>query len=313
MTGRSRTTRYEAERKKKSRRALRHYARVQRRKATRGQRRAVLIAAFALAFATGFTAGNGNTQAWLGQLEEPAQTIERISVLGNKQIAAEEIAMRSGIDRGAALDAIDFADATTRIESHPWLRSAELRRLPGGDVLAIVEERSAVAALHNNASDTWQAVDRDGVAFAEIDPQAHPDLLRLRSEETTSSAEDLASAIELSARVSASGIPLPAEIVLPMRSAIEPERVALGWRLILADSGPEIVLGAHPSDERLARLAELLDARLDAVRSAERIDLRFRDRAILRAADEANAANDKNNRAGESARATSLGERPASA
>jgi len=309
----ARRTRYEIERRQKSRRARGHYARVQRRKATPSQRRGVTVLTFALAFGAGLAAGNLNAPAWLAQLDKPAQTLKRFSILGVDQVAASEIAERTGIARSAPLDSVDLAAASRRIESHPWLRAARLRRLPGGDVLAIVDERSPIALLQSGTDTTWRAVDSEGTTFAAVDPADYPDLLRLRSNAATVSSEDVAMAIEIAARAEASGVARLGSIVLPMRrDGADPEST-LGWRLVLADGGPEVVMGNDPSEKRIKRLAELLDARLDAVRSAERIDLRFRDRAILRAADEANAAHDKNNRAGESARATSLGERPASA
>ncbi|MEE3329454.1 MAG: cell division protein FtsQ/DivIB [Myxococcota bacterium] len=309
----ARRTRYEIERRQKSRRARGHYARVQRRKATQSERRGVIALTFALAFGTGFTAGNLNAPTWLAQLDKPSQTLERFSIIGVDQVAASEIARRTGIARSAPLDSVDLAEASRRIESHPWLRAARLRRLPGGDVLAIVDERSPIALLRSGTGEAWQAVDRDGTTFAAVDPADYPDLLRLRSDAATASFEDVAMAIEIAARAEANGVARLDSVVLPTRSDVASPQAALGWRLMLADGGPEVVLGDDTSEKRMERLAELLDARLDAVRSAERIDLRFRDRAILRAADEASAANDKNNRAGESARATSLGERPASA
>lgn len=312
----ARHTRYEIERRQKSKRARSHYARVQRRKATQSERRGVIALTFALAFGAGFAAGNLNAKAWLAQLDAPSQTLKRFSILGVDQVAASEIAERTGIARSAALDSVDLAEASRRIESHPWLRAARLRRLPGGDVLAIVDERSPIALLKSGTRPAWQAVDSDGTTFAAVDPADYPDLLRLRSDAAVAPFEDVAMAIEIAARIEASGVARPDAIVLPTRSDVATRQAALGWRLVLADGGPEVVLGDDTSAKRMERLAELLNARIDAVRSAERIDLRFRDRAILRAADETSAAietNDEDNRAGESARATSLGERPASA
>ena len=93
-----------------------------------------------------------------------------------------------------------------------------MRLLPGGEVLTIVEERSAIAVLKNATSETWQAVDSDGTRFAAVDPADYPTLLRLRSDAAGVSADDIATALEVAARVEASGVARPDAIVLPARS-----------------------------------------------------------------------------------------------
>jgi hypothetical protein len=182
------------------------------------------------------------------------------------------------------------------------------------ELLVVVEERSLAAVLHAGATQTFWAVEADGTPFAEIDAANFPDQLRLEESRPLAPGEPhpvVAEALALAERIESFGLPRPNALALPG----EGEGAALGWRFTLGAGGPEVVLGSAVPDERLARLAELLAARPAAVRSAERIDLRFRDRAILRTADtipaeEAPAQPSREATAG--ALTARLGERPAS-
>jgi len=180
-----------------------------------------------------------------------------------------------------------------------------------------VEEREPAALLHSETLDEWRVVERDGTTFASVDPSDWPELLRLRASADfplDAPQPFVTEALLLAQRIAAHGIPRPAVIRLPAESSDsnDPAEAGLGWRFSLADSGPEIVLGREPGDQRIARLAELLRARPAAVRSAEQIDMRFEDRAILRAAQTIPAERSREAAAAPSALAVWLGARPAS-
>ena len=139
--------------------------------------------------------------------------------------------------------------------------------------------------LQGTDGDVWRGVEADGTPFAEIDAALHPELLRLTSAVHYANGDpqpNVSEAIALSHRIVSHGIPTPSSIALPAEAG-DASLQALGWRFTLAEGGPEVVLGREPRSDHLARLAELLAAQPAAVRAAERIDLRFRDRAILSA------------------------------
>lgn len=283
MTARQRNrTRLERERGAARARARDHYARVRRRRATRAQRRAVGALAFAGAFALGVVAGGADVPFWAAL--DPSASVAQVSVFGHERVDAREIAGRAGIESDVPAAALDLAAAGERVRSHPWVRAARVRPAGDRELLVIVEEREPAAVLHAQATDSFWAVEADGTPFAQVAATSFPRLLRLRAGSQLRRGEPqsiVAEALALADRIEAHGIPRPEALALPD----EGDTAALGWRFTLAGSGPEVVLGRTPPDERLARLAALLAARPAAVRSAERIDMRFRDRAILRTAD----------------------------
>lgn len=279
-------TRYETERGAMRARAHRHYARVRRRNETRGRRQLLGGLAFVGAFGLGLAASTSDATFGLALFAESEQRVEYISVVGHERISADEIAALAGVEPGTAPGDVDLALSAERVRHHPWVRTARVRHTAGGELLVVVEERKLAALLHSAGVESWRAVEADGTPFSEIDPAAHPELLRLRGGASFVNSEPqprVAEALELGRRLEEHGIPRPAAIVLPVDDG-DLALQALGWRLTLADGGPVVVLGREPDDARLARLAELLATQHAAVRSAERIDMRFRDRAILRAA-----------------------------
>jgi len=277
-------TRYESERTAQRARARRHYASVRQQREPRGRRRLLGIMTFAAAFGLGLTAGSADTTFWLALFGDGEQHVEHITVLGHARIGAEAIAASTGVEPGTAPADVDLASVAERVRRHPWVRAARVHRAQGG-LLVVVEERSPAALLQASDDGSWRAVEADGTPFAEIEPALHPELPRLVGAAHYANGEpqpDVTEALALARRIVAHGIPSPATIALPAADG-DPQLQALGWRFTLAEGGPEVVLGREPGTGRLTRLAELLAAQPAAVRAAERIDLRFRDRAILSA------------------------------
>ena len=281
-TQRRTRTRYESERSAARARARGHYARVRRRNETRGKRRALGGMAFASAFAIGIVAGSSETPFW--PTLDPNAGLQHISVFGHQRVDAGEVAERLGVSPDTPAATLDLAAAAARVQAHPWLRAARVRATGDRELLVIVEEREPAAVLYSQTANAFWVVEADGTPFARIAATAFPALLRLHEGPQLSRGEPhpiVARALALARRIEAHGIARPETLSLPDVGAA----AALGWRFRLADGGPEVVLGRTPANERLARLAELLAARPAEVRSAERIDMRFRDRAILRVAD----------------------------
>lgn len=282
MSARRRSApRLEPKRRTQRGRARTAMARIRRRNAQRRLLRTAGAAVFGAAFGLGLAAAFLDFPLWSTLSDGSAPRLESISVLGHERLAASEIATTSGIEAGTAIAEVDLALAADRLRAHPWLRAVRLQRL-AGELLVIVEERQPAAVLRTLPLELWRAVEADGTPFAIVEPASLPGLPRLHAEDgiATGSPEPLvAEALELTRRIEAHGIPRPDVVMLPSSKHAE-----LGWRCLLPDGGPEVVLGHQPGNERLARLAKLLAAQPEAVRSAERIDMRFRDRAILRVA-----------------------------
>ena len=151
-----------------------------------------------------------------------------------------------------------------------------MRRLPGGALLAIVRERVPVARLEAGDGSVAQAIDASGATIAPVptapsDPalattdrtrdRPAPAAARKRSRPTPpGAARFVTAALEL---IETHGCPRHRPRRAP--SACRRSTATLGWRVWLADGGPEVTFGSEATDEQLERLAQLLDARLDAV------------------------------------------------
>lgn len=87
--------------------------------------------------------------------------IRVVGVTGDQQNAARDA---SGLDRGDNLLWADLATAVQRVEGLPWVRSADVRRLPPSTVEVRVVPREPVAVVRLPHA-SW-LVDADGVVVA---------------------------------------------------------------------------------------------------------------------------------------------------
>jgi cell division septal protein FtsQ len=276
--------RAERETRERRKRARTHYARLRERRATQQQRRARFSALFALACAAGAAAGALRGEALLAELQPTGPRLATISVLGAERLAPPDVAAATGAARGAAIADLDPRAVVAKLESHPWIRLASARTLPGGTLVVGILEREPIALLKSDDADGWRAAARDGTPFAAVDPAAHPELLRLHSRVAIANHQPqplVLEALELAAAAQARGLGRPQVVELPQQGN------ALGWvmRFEVDGAGPEIVLGHSELEARLTRLSELRAAKPEGLERALRIDLRFRNRAIVRAPD----------------------------
>jgi len=237
-------------------------------------------AALALAIGIHFTSP---IQHWMFGAE---QHIARISVSGARNLTPDAIAAATGIVPGAAILAIDVAEVAARLEDEPLIRSARALLLPEGTLIIAVEERVPVAIWLGSEDDHEtvdnQLVDRDGHIFASACGFEDAGLLRLvgGGRATAESEADRVQAVALGRRIDAFGHPSTGAYLLHLPSG------ATGEGFVLEFSSPKrrVILGREHLSERLDRLERLLRSREPSVTAATVIDLRFADRAVLRAA-----------------------------
>lgn len=283
---RHRQTRYERAARKRRNRALAHRRRIER-SLGRGRRvpapvRAVAFAGlFALAAAAGLYRADATLktveQWWTGAVV-PVQTI---AVQGHSRLGAAEVARATGVEPGDVLREVDLAKVATRLEREPWIRRASTARLVGGQLLVLIEERRPRAGVGSDATG-WQLVDDDGTPFAPARASQLEELPRLYSERRFASdepspilARSLAVAQEIERHEIAS-LRSPARLLVPEPDSDE------GWVLALGEPAARVFLGESDVPGSLARLDTLLRAELAELAGAREIDLRFRDRAVLR-------------------------------
>jgi len=218
---------------------------------------------------------------WLGAT--PSR-LESIAVQGNRHLTPETVAAATGVAKGSPIREIDLREVEQRLVGHAWIRTAKATRLPTGKLLVRIEEREAGAALREGKSESWQLVDRDGTPFASAEPEDLAYLPRLTSDrkfEEGRSDPLLERALVLASEINRLELPRlagPAELRLPAQESTE------GWILELRDHSLRVVLGGGEVERNLKYLAQLLTSRLEEVVRAKQIDLRFSDRAVLKAA-----------------------------
>lgn len=200
-------------------------------------------------------------------------TLAAISVRGAQHLSPEEVARASGVQPGASLAEVDADAAAARLAEHAWIREARALVLPTGRLVLDVTEYLPVAILDGHA------VNAEGVAFAPVPEGELSGLPRL----SAPPGVDLSGAVALARRLPELGLPAPEEV------GVSAEHDPAGYSLRLPGLAPLVLLGRDDLEAKLANLAELLEADRAELATASRIDLRFRDQAVL---DQAAAAPD---------------------
>lgn len=252
----------------RSERAREHLDRLRRRRRQEPERprRPVLALLLMVSLGVGSLAG----ASW-----RRGGALEALGVEGLDSVSPAEIAAVAGLVPGAPLAEIDLQALATRVAELPRIASARATTLPSGRVLLAVVEREPAAVLVGEAP---LAVDATGVPFAPVAAEDLPDLPRLTSPRAHALGEadaELAEAVRLARSLPGHGLPAPSEV------AVSAAGDADGFSLLLPGLRPRVVLGRDAPEARLADLARLLEAAAPELAQAERVDLRFRDQAVL--------------------------------
>ena len=257
-------TRVERAARARRRRALVHLERVrnQREAGNHPPPKRLRALVLALSFAGGACVGG----AWLADA-----TLETVSVRGARHLSAQAIAATSGVAPGAALAALDRDSVAARLTENAWIDQARVLALPSGRLLLAVVERQPVAVL---AGEQPWAVDATGSPFAPAPSAGLEALPRLVATPAAAPGE-LAQAVALARRLPEFDIAAPLEVGIAAPN--DPE----GFWLRLPGLAPRVVLGRDALDAKLADLARVLEAELPELASSTRLDLRFRDQAVL--------------------------------
>ena len=225
----------------------------------------------------GQTLGKDLTKAGAA-LSESAGHLDAIYVRGASQLSGVQVAEATGLAPGAAWTSVDPEAAAKRLTSHPWIASARAVRATPTTLVVRIEER-VPRAVTADAAGVLLFVDASGNAFAPAvgeRTQTLPRLVPAGAVLRGHADQALAAAVQLSQRVLAHGLALPAEVALAADG--DPE----GYVLRLAGRSARVVLGRDDLDARLARLAQLLASNVSEIVTAATVDLRFADQAVLR-------------------------------
>jgi cell division septal protein FtsQ len=225
--------------------------------------------------------------------------VERIEVVGQSVLAADEVIAASGLAPGQSLFSLDARRAVAGIEALPRVRRAELVRAFPNRVTLLVEERRPFALVHSGGlrwpgGSPWPNglywpsglywVDEQGVPLG---PETRAVTLDTPVVSGVGADEVAAAGRTPSERVAA-GVALIRTLMRvqsPLLREISEVDVSRreGPVLYMLD-GVEVRIGSEDWDDRLGRLGGVLAQLRASGQHVTSIDLRFRDQVVLRTA-----------------------------
>ncbi len=231
--------------------------------------------------------------------------VERIEVVGQSRLSADEVISASGLAPGQNFFGLDARRAVTGVEALPRVRRAELVRAFPNGVTLLVEERQPFVLVHAGGLDRlfWPAdrffwpADRffwPADRFFWVDEQGVPIGNETRAQALDAPLvsgvgdEDGAAAGRTPSERVAAGVALIRTLMRlqsPLLTEISEVDVsrAEGPVLYMLD-GVEVRLGSEDWNDRLGRLGGVLAQLRASGQKATSIDLRFRDQVVLRTA-----------------------------
>ncbi len=191
-----------------------------------------------------------------------------ILVEGRRRTRRSAILGSLGLERGAPIFAFDPTAAKQRLEALPWVRQAIVERHLPEIVYVRLREREPLARWQNEGK--FAVIDRAGAVVPHVEPEAFAELPLLVGEDAP------AHAVELLA-VLASEPTLMAKVVAAVR--VRGRR----WDVLL-DGGIDVRLPEDDPAGAWAQLAHLQRNQGVLERDVLMIDLRVRDRLVVRVA-----------------------------
>lgn len=219
-------------------------------------------------------------------------SLERVAVQGARALSPATIARDAGLRAGQRLATIDGARLREGLTAEPWIASARTLLLPTGTLVISVVERRAIARWRLDEASAIELIDQDGAPFAgALEPGG--DLPLVRGEVSPHGGlPDEALEILQAVRRHAPFADDPTTLTLHLPampsgaadddSSVDPDQQS-GYVLEIGEGGPRVLLGRRLFSQRVARLAALLEYEEAALQDARWVDLRFADRAVLRA------------------------------
>lgn len=192
--------------------------------------------------------------------------VDSITLSGRKETAAGDVLAALAVKRGAPILEVDCTAARQRLLALPWVADARVSRLLPGTIRVEIVEHKPVAVWQTDGR--LRLIDSAGLAFIDVGPDA---LERFPHVVGADAAPHAAALIDMLHRFP--------DIESRVRAAVRVgER---RWNLQLKN-GIEIELPGEGVEEALGELAALHREKGVLDRDLRAIDMRLRDRWILR-------------------------------
>jgi cell division protein FtsQ len=206
-----------------------------------------------------------------------------VEITDGRKVSREEVLTLLDLAPGRGLIGVDVGVLERAVKTHPWIRSAQVRRVFPHTLVVDVEEREPVAVLRTGGRTFL--VDKDGALIVEGIPGADEDLPSLSGVDYVGAVLGAAATV---ARVR-SGIALAGLLNQTGAGRTEVDLHTPG-DLVAYYSGFRLRFGDGPFEDKVDRYRRVSDRVFDrwggaggvpAGRGVE-VDLRFRDRIIVR-------------------------------
>ena len=189
-------------------------------------------------------------------VDSPRFQVKQIDIAATQHVRREELLALSGVSLGDRLLSVDTDAVAARVDTHPWVAAAQVKRhLPSVLHIEIVERRAAAAASLSGL----YLVDENGRPFkrARMDEAEGLPVL------TGIGREQYAKLPDASAAVFREALALLDDYrVRPGRPGLSEVSIdpRFGFTLILLEGGAEIRLGRGEYSKKLARFDQILEA-----------------------------------------------------
>jgi hypothetical protein len=226
--------------------------------------------------------GVGLWEGYRALLRLPYFRVAEIQVEGNLQVAAQDIIHSLGLTAETSILEVDLKALARRVLENPWIKEASVqRRLPLSLTIQVVERIPEAVFI----ADRHYLLSADGVILAELSQDELPTLPTLRA--ATPRHVAIGERILTSEMIQGLAVWRQFQLANALQGERAHEIAIAGDGSYVVNLGqrmPAIRLHAQDLEGQLGRLGAALAASHQSLDRFADVDLRFRDRVVLRPA-----------------------------
>jgi cell division septal protein FtsQ len=210
----------------------------------------------------------------------PYFRVERIVVSGENRLSEIEVLNLARIDKGTNILGIDLRRVSDRIEQHPWIQKAFVKRELPQRIIINVTERVPVAMIN---LDRLYLVDKKGIVFKEVGPEDTFDVPVLTGLES----EDLAANERISRRLIEKALTIIDEV--DKRGTLGVDQISeinmdpyAGLTIFTLEDGTQVKLGFDDYEQKLDHLKKVIADLQERGEKAEYINLNYGEKVYVK-------------------------------
>ncbi|MEW6616310.1 MAG: FtsQ-type POTRA domain-containing protein [Thermodesulfobacteriota bacterium] len=210
----------------------------------------------------------------------PYFRVERIVVSGENRLSEIEVLNLARIDKGSNILGIDLRRVSDRIERHPWVQKAFVKRELPQRIIINVTERVPVAMIN---LDRLYLVDKKGIIFKEVGPEDTFDVPVLTGLES----EDLATNERISRSLIEKALTIIDEV--NKRGTLGVDQISeinmdpyAGLTIFTLEDGTQVKLGFDDYEQKLDHLKKVIADLQERGEKAEYINLNYGEKVYVK-------------------------------